>query len=251
MKVLVTRPEPACSELITAITTKGGEAFASPLIRIGPGAELNTLIPQLDSLTANDLVFLLSKNAVEYANLMLEQTGRNWSDKLSYYGIGRSTGQYFQQVTGKDIRWAEQGETSEILLTHPELQFLEGKNALLLRGNGGRELLASTLRARGAQVSYCECYTRYPVDYDKALFNQQWFQTGITDVVITSGQMLALLEELITEEYQTWWFSRRLLVVSERIADQARRGGWQKVCVANSADNNALLEALISIDMGC
>lgn len=189
MKVLVTRPEPACSELITAITTKGGEAFASPLIRIGPGAELNTLIPQLDSLTANDLVFLLSKNAVEYANLTLEQMGRSWSDKLSYYGIGRSTGQYFQQVTGKDIRWAEQGETSEILLTHPELQFLEGKNALLLRGNGGRELLASTLRARGAQVSYCECYTRYPVDYDKALFNQQWFQTGITDVVITSGQM--------------------------------------------------------------
>lgn len=63
--------------------------------------------------------------------------------------------------------------------------------------------------------------------------------------------MLALLDELITEEYQTWWFSRRLLVVSERIADQARRGGWQKVCVANSADNNALLEALISIDMGC
>lgn len=251
MKVLVTRPEPACSELITAITTKGGEAFASPLIRIGPGAELNTLIPQLDSLTANDLVFLLSKKAVEYANLTLEQMGRSWSDKLSYYGIGRSTGQYFQQVTGKDIRWAEQGETSEILLTHPELQFLEGKNALLLRGNGGRELLASTLRARGAQVSYCECYTRYPVDYDKALFNQQWFQTGITDVVITSGQMLALLEELITEEYQTWWFSRRLLVVSERIADQARRGGWQKVCVANSADNNALLEALISIDMGC
>lgn len=251
MKVLVTRPEPACSELITAITTKGGEAFASPLIRIGPGAELNTLIPQLDSLTANDLVFLLSKNAVEYANLTLEQMGRSWSDKLSYYGIGRSTGQYFQQVTGKDIRWAEQGETSEILLTHPELQFLEGKNALLLRGNGGRELLASTLRARSAQVSYCECYTRYPVDYDKALFNQQWFQTGITDVVITSGQMLALLEELITEEYQTWWFSRRLLVVSERIADQARRGGWQKVCVANSADNNALLEALISIDMGC
>ncbi|BBU99289.1 uroporphyrinogen-III synthase [Providencia hangzhouensis] len=251
MKVLVTRPEPACSELITAITTKGGEAFASPLIRIGPGAELNTLIPQLDSLTANDLVFLLSKNAVEYANLTLEQMGRSWSDKLSYYGIGRSTGQYFQQVTGKDIRWAEQGETSEILLTHPELQFLEGKNALLLRGNGGRELLASTLRARGAQVSYCECYTRYPVDYDKALFNQQWFQTSITDVVITSGQMLALLEELITEEYQTWWFSRRLLVVSERIADQARRGGWQKVCVANSADNNALLEALISIDMGC
>lgn len=251
MKVLVTRPEPAGSELITAITTYGGEAYASPLIHIGPGAELKTLISQLDSLNTDDLVFLLSKNAVEYANLTLEQMACSWSDKLSYYAIGRSTGQFFQQITGKNIRWAEQGETSEVLLTHPDLQFLEGKKALLLRGNGGRELLASTLRSRGAQVDYCECYARHPVDYDKALFNDQWFRTGITDVVITSGQMLALLEELITDEYRTWWFSRRLLVVSERIADQARKSGWQKVCVANSADNNALLEALISTDMGC
>ncbi|GAB1438043.1 uroporphyrinogen-III synthase [Providencia sp.] len=251
MRVLVTRPEPSGSELVTAIIAKGGNAFSSPLIRIGSGAQLNTLISQLDSLNTNDLVFLLSKNAVEYANLALEQMGRSWSDKLSYFGIGRSTGQFFQETTGKSIRWSEQGETSEVLLTHPELQFLEGKQALLLRGNGGRELLASTLRARGAKVSYCECYARHPVEYDKNLFNRQWFQTEITDVVITSGQMLALLEELITEEYQAWWFSRRLLVVSERIADHARKSGWQKVCVANSADNNALLEALISTDMGC
>lgn len=251
MRVLVTRPEPSGSALITAITSIGGHAYAAPLIRIGPGAELNTLVTRLDALAANDLVFLLSKNAVEYANLTLEQTGRNWSDKLSYYGIGRSTGQYFQHITGKTARWAEHGETSEVLLTLPELQSLEGKHALLLRGNGGRELLASTLRARGAHVDYCECYARQPVDYDKIQFNQTWFQTKITDVVITSGQMLDLLEELITDEYRTWWFSRRLLVVSERIADLARQSGWQKVCVANSADNNALVEALISTDMGC
>ncbi|MGB5119014.1 MAG: uroporphyrinogen-III synthase [Providencia rettgeri] len=251
MRVLVTRPEPTGSELITAITAKGGEAYSSPLISIGSGAELNTLVSRLDHLNTNDLVFLLSKNAVEYANLTLEQMGRNWSDKLSYYGIGRSTAQFFKKVTGKPAHWAEQGETSEVLLTLPDLQFLEGKHALLLRGNGGRELLASTLRARGAQVDYCECYARHPIPYEKNEFNRKWFQVDITDIVITSGQMLALLEELIAEEYQNWWFTRRLLVVSERIADQARQAGWQRVCVANSADNNALLEALISTDMGC
>lgn len=63
--------------------------------------------------------------------------------------------------------------------------------------------------------------------------------------------MLALLNELIAENTKAWWFNRRLLVVSERIADQARQIGWQQVCVANSADNNALLEALLSTDMGC
>ncbi|EMF4672400.1 uroporphyrinogen-III synthase [Providencia stuartii] len=251
MKILVTRPEPAGSELVAAIKAKGAEAFALPLIQVGPGAELDLLGSRLQQLTQNDLVFLLSKNAVWYADLTLKQAGRNWSDKLSYYGIGRSTGQYFEALTSKMIRWPEHGETSEALLSLPELQFLEGKRALLLRGNGGRELLASTLRSRGAQVEYCECYTRHPVLYDKAEFNQQWVNKGITDIVISSGQMLALLNELIAENTKAWWFNRRLLVVSERIADQARQIGWQQVCVANSADNNALLEALLSTDMGC
>lgn len=251
MRVLITRPEPSGAELIAAIHAKGGEAFAAPLIEIGPGAELDVLGSRLHQLDENDLVFLLSKNAVWYADLTLKHAGLNWSDKLSYYGIGRSTGQYFEEITGSTIRWPENGETSEALLSLPELQFLEGKRVLLLRGNGGRELLASTLRSRGAQVEYCECYTRYPVKYDKAEFNQKWVNADITDIVISSGQMLALLNKLIAENTKEWWFKRRLLVVSERIADQARQDGWQKVCVANSADNNALLEALISTDMGC
>ncbi|MEQ5186241.1 MULTISPECIES: uroporphyrinogen-III synthase [Providencia] len=251
MRVLVTRPEPSGSALITAINATGGQAYPAPLITIEAGAQLNTLCSRLDGLSENDLVFLLSKNAVWYANLALEQTGRDWSDKLSYYGIGQSTGHYFQQLTGQTIRWAEAGETSEVLLTHPGLQNLVGKRALLLRGNGGRELLASTLRTRGADVDYCECYARRPVHYDKTEFNQTWFNTDITDIVVTSGEMLTLLNDLIAEDLQQWWYSRRLLVVSERIAEKARQSGWRRVCVATSADNHALLEALISTDMGC
>lgn len=251
MRVLITRPEPTGSELIAAINERGGEAFSLPLIRIGPGAELNSLGSRIKLLDKNDLVFLLSKNAVWYADLALRQAGLNWSDKPSYYGIGGSTGQYFKALTGHTIHWSVHGETSEILLTLPELQVLNGKRALLLRGNGGREFLASTLRSRGAQVEYCECYTRHPIFYDKTEFNLKWVNTGITDIVISSGQMLALLNELIAENTKEWWFNRRLLVVSQRIADQARQDGWRKVCVANSADNNALLEALLSTDMGC
>ncbi|UDG81240.1 Uroporphyrinogen-III synthase [Candidatus Hartigia pinicola] len=249
MKILVVRPEPAVSELITALHTKGFTAFALPLIRIERSNELNVLNSKLKQLNEHDLIFLLSKNAVWYANLILQQEGLNWSDKFYYYGIGRSTSKYFQEITGKVARWSEHGETSETLLNLPELQFVKGKRALLLRGNGGRELLASTLRSRGAYVEYCECYTRHPVFHEKITFNQQWMHSNITDIVISSSQLLTLLNELIDDNIKEWWFNHRLLVVSKRIANQAYKNGWQRVYVSNSADNHSLLEALLSTEM--
>lgn len=45
-------------------------------------------------------------------------------------------------------------EISEVLLQLPELQNIAGKCALILRGNGGRELIGDSLTARGAEVTF-------------------------------------------------------------------------------------------------
>ena len=42
----------------------------------------------------------------------------------------------------------------------PELADLRGKRVLIFRGDGGREQLGDTLRARGAHVDYVACYRR-------------------------------------------------------------------------------------------
>ncbi|MDE9537548.1 uroporphyrinogen-III synthase, partial [Xenorhabdus bovienii] len=80
------------------------------------------------------------------------QEDQSWPDKLSYYGIGKSTSLLFQRQTGLEICWSEKGETSEDLLQLPSLQQMSNKKVLLLRGNGGREVIASTLRMRGGDV---------------------------------------------------------------------------------------------------
>jgi uroporphyrinogen-III synthase len=51
---------------------------------------------------------------------------------------------------------------SESVLALPAFQApaVAGRRVLILRGDGGRDLLGDTLRARGAEVEYLTCYHR-------------------------------------------------------------------------------------------
>lgn len=57
-------------------------------------------------------------------------------------------------MSGCNIHYPLDREISEVLLQLPELQNIAGKRALILRGNGGRELIGETLTARGADVGF-------------------------------------------------------------------------------------------------
>ncbi|HGJ5892557.1 MAG TPA: uroporphyrinogen-III synthase [Arsenophonus apicola] len=245
MSILVTRPNPSGETLVRLIKSVGKMAFHAPLIEIMPGNELNLLPSKLASLTNGDRVFFLSPNAVWHANSALHLTGRKWPDTLSYYGIGDSTALAFHQLTNLPIHSSHKGETSETLLELPGLQSLLGKKSLLLRGNGGRELLAATLKSRGSHIDYCECYQRQPIKYDRQTFQLQWQQANISTIIVTSGEMLHLLFNLIMDDVKPWLLSRHLIVVSERLASTAYQFGWQSVKVAKSANNDALIQALM------
>ncbi|CAQ86214.1 MULTISPECIES: uroporphyrinogen-III synthase [Photorhabdus] len=245
MSILVTRPSPAGEELVRRLQTAGKTAFSAPLIDIRPGSELSQLAEKLCCLNTGDMVFLLSKNAVYYANSQLKKINLSWPNKLIYYAIGRSTALAFHQLTGINITWSSEGETSETLLELPSLHQVKNKQALLLRGNGGRELIAQTLTERGATVNYCECYFRQRVDYSAAEFSARWQRYGVQTLVVTSGEILQLLYNLVPKsDRNRWLLNCHLIVVSERLAYTARNLGWQDVKVAKSADNDALIQAL-------
>ncbi|WP_333854854.1 uroporphyrinogen-III synthase [Leclercia sp.] len=245
MSILVTRPSPAGDELVSRLRTLGQVAWSFPLIEFSPGRELPLLAGHLAALQADDMLFALSQHAVEFAHARLQQDGQRWPDAPRYFAIGRTTALALHTESGKDIRYPLDRETSEVLLQLPELQTVVGKRILILRGNGGRELLGDTLRERGAEVTFCECYQRCNKYYDGAEEAMRWQSRGVTTLVVTSGEMLQQLWSLIPQWYRDNWLLRcRLLVVSERLANLARELGWQDIRIADNADNDALLRAL-------
>ncbi len=245
MSILVTRPSPAGEQLVSRLRTLGQVAWSFPLIEFSPGRELPLLTSYLATLQAGDMLFALSQHAVEFAHARLQQEGQRWPDAPGYFAIGRTTALALHTESGKDIRYPLDREISEVLLQLPELQNVVGKRALILRGNGGRELLGDTLRERGAEVTFCECYQRSNKHYDGAEEAMRWQSRGVTTLVVTSGEMLQHLWSLIPQWYRENWLLRcRLLVVSERLANLARELGWQDIRIADNADNDALLRAL-------
>ena len=84
---------------------------------------------------------------------------------------------------------------SEGLLALPELQNVAGMRVMIFRGDGGRELLGDTLKARGATVEYVTCYLRSKSDLDVGAL-----LTATPDALtVTSSEALSHLWEMLDE----------------------------------------------------
>lgn len=245
MSILVTRPSPAGEQLVSRLRALGQVAWSFPLIEFSPVASCLSSLTRCVS--CRKAICSLRCRSMPWSLPMrsLQQHAVSWPHAPRYFAIGRTTALALHTASGIDVRYPLDREISEVLLQLPELQTIAGKRALILRGNGGRELLGETLRERGADVTFVECYQRCAKHYDGAEEAMRWHTRGINTLVVTSGEMLQQLWSLIPLWYRENWLLRcRLLVVSERLANHARELGWQDIRIAENADNDALLRAL-------
>lgn len=126
----------------------------------------------------------------------------------------------------------------------PALQQVDGLRVVIFRGQGGREQLAETLRARGAQVGYAEVYRRVRPDNDPEWLLDPLRQGEIDIISVTSSEALDNLIEFGAPELET--LQRTPLVVfHQRIADAARRHGFHgPLRVCDQPGDDGLLETL-------
>ena len=244
-RLLLTRPAEESQQAAQLLSAQGIYSSCLPLLAIEPLPELpeqRTLIMNLDLYHA---VVVVSKPA---ARLGLELVDRYWPQPIlgqPWFAVGPATGQILQYY-GLDVFCPELDADSEGLLAHPLLTKALAQptpRVLLIKGEGGRALLAETLRAQGVQVDELVLYQRVLPEYAPDRLVQCIQTEQLNGIVVSSGQGLLFLRDLAADAWP-YLNPLTLFVPSARVADMARQMGLGNVVDCQGAGTSALLTAL-------
>lgn len=240
--VLVTRPAAQAEGLCRLIEAANGRPIAVPSIEIAPAADPREAAARLSE--SWDLMYFVSPNAVAHALGMVPDG--SWPRVEKIAAVGRATAQALTDAGRAPDLVPEQRFDSETLLRMPELADMRGRRVLIVRGDGGRALLADTLRARGAEVAYAEVYRRLRPEFDPEPLLATW-SDSVSMVTATSDEVLLNLLEMLGPEGRAPVLATPLVVVAERTAETARGLGFSRVEVAERAEDAAIVRSLCAL----
>lgn len=243
--IVVTRPAEQARALADGIAAAGGTPLLFPVLAIHDLDDFAPLQRLADRLDEFDLAIFISANAVRKA-LQVIATRRDWPANVSVATMGTSSELELQRHGLAKVIAPHGRYDSEALLELPELQpaAVTGKQIVIFRGDGGRELLGETLTARGACVEYCACYRRAKPDLDPAPLLEHWARSQLDAITVTSSEGLRNLCEMVGRQGRQRLRATPLFVPHARIAAQAQRLGLNEV-VATAAGDEGLLGGLI------
>ncbi|VVE28033.1 bifunctional uroporphyrinogen-III synthetase/uroporphyrin-III C-methyltransferase [Pandoraea capi] len=288
---ILTRPDGQAQTLARALHAEGIDTLEFPLLHIAAQADpaaLAALDAALASLSSYALAVFVSPNAVMHALARLTylqpangdgttnadevrgagEAGARWPQTLPVAVVGPGSAQALADAGiaspghrvivppgGPDARF-----DSEALLEALDLPALAGRRVLLVRGDGGRELLADTLRANGAQLDIVSAYTRRARAPDAAAWAALEARLASHDGaercawVLTSSEAVRHLATLLAARYGTrdgvhtpgtpqvlaQILAAPCFTSHTRIADAARSAGFDRITQCAPGDDNLL-----------
>ncbi len=241
--VLVTRPAHQAENLSILIEQQGWNALRFPTLEIA--AVNNQLIQkQLEDIEQWQWLIFISANAVNFA--IQANNGKIDNFKgLSIAAVGKATEKALS-VAGLSVDLLPEHEfNTEGLLATNEMKQISGKACLIVRGKGGREVLAETLKNRGAKVDYMEVYTRRaPVCINTNIYDL--LRDGKLDAItVTSGDALSNLLKMVGAELKAKLISVPLIVISNRIKELAEQYKFKQIAVTEKPGDTAIIETLM------
>ena len=234
--VVLTRPQADSERLSEALQNEGFQTRVMPIITIEaiPTAEQ----APAPSVSDDGLCIFISANAVRFGLPQLGSALARDSD-LTVIAVGNKTRDTLA-AEGIQAQVPVRAD-SEGLLAMPALSAPDSRDVVIVKGEGGRELLALELTGRGARVTEWACYRRCWPEVDVSGLME--ISAGLI-VQASSGEMVSRLSKLLAGGGQADLFQSSIIVPSDRVARLATEIGWGQVIRADDASDDAFIRAL-------
>ena len=246
--IVVTRPQAQARPLADAIAAAGGQPLVFPLLEISPADDQQALLDAAARLNDYRLAVFVSPNAVDYALPVLLAHGP-WPATLTPAAVGQGTARALAAHGVLGCVVPALRFDSEALLDLPELAAsrVNGCAVAIFRGDGGRELLADTLRERGARVDCITCYRRSGPSAGVQALLDAWRAGQLKALTVSSSEGLRYLVDLLDDEGLALLRATPVFVPHARIAENACALGLLHVILTEPADAG-LLNGLLNFD---
>jgi len=250
MRVLVTRPAAQAAAWVADLRSNGLDAAALPLIEVAAAADTAPVDAAWRTLAGQHLVMFVSPNAVTHF-FARRPTGNAWPAGVLAGAPGPGTSQALlkhgvapEQIV-QPAADAPQFD-SESLWQALRQQDWAGRDALVVRGDGGREWLAETLAAHGARVEFVAAYQRRAPRWgaaEQALAEAALAAPAAHLWLFSSSESI---DHLAAWRPHARWQAGHALASHARIAERARAAGFGQVIECRPA-----LAAVVAAVVGC
>jgi uroporphyrinogen-III synthase len=239
--ILVTRPVGQAATLMAGIEQLGGRVTHIPFLAIEPASDLVDLGCIAAHIETYQACIFVSANAVHSAWSLL--TGQQpWPESLAAAVVGPGTARVLRKFGVSHVVQPEVQFDSEGLLALPffSSEQCEGRAFALIRGEGGRDLIARTLRERGGRVDEATVYQR-SLDPDAVMSALRLMDTDQPSaMIVTSSESLQRFLMAAPDSLAQVMRRLTMVVPHARIAQTATDLGYENVVVCEGGDEGIL-----------
>jgi len=236
--VVITRPAGTGRALVKQVRALGGVPLLLPGLSLRAAADPVAACAQWRDAQHDDALIFTSTAAVRYAFALAP-----CRTQATVIAVGHATARALLRH-GIHAQTPASRQDSEGLLQLPAMQQLQGKRIALVTAPGGRGLLQQQIVSRGGSLREVHVYGRGAARLNKRHVDAVLQLPATACVLLSSGEALEHLMQRLPEA--AWQRLCRALAVvsSERIAEQARSAGFQRLRIAASAGRADLLAAV-------
>jgi uroporphyrinogen-III synthase len=238
--VISLRPVGAHATLRRAAAVEGGRVLALSPLRIETRDDAGTR-RALRAALAADIVIATSPAAVRAASTLSPLRKRR---AQRWCAVGAGTAAALRRAGIADVA-APARMDSEGLLALDALRDVRGRGIGLLTAPGGRDLIAPTLRQRGAKIARAEVYRRVGIAPSSAALAKLRALPATPWLALSSGEALQQSLARLPADLAAKLRGANVAAASERLALAAREAGFRgRIVVAASARPRDLVAAM-------